>query len=349
MPKATKFKKNKWTENKLPPYQQTKKLIEKYKLNSLKLEDPKNQPQPPWTINTPKIDLTLLKQPKKHNQPHLAKQRALEHINKKYFNHHHIYTDGSKSKMGTGAAAHTPTFTQTYKLDKRHSILTAELEAIQKALTIAKNTLKTKTQILILTDSLTSLQNLANPFQTTRAQITNAICKQITTLEKKEIKTTLLWIPSHINITGNETADKGAKYGSKHGIPLNTPIHIPELQAEIKQIFKNKFPTPPHPYLKNITHNRAIYRLRYNSTRFTHNLNNEPKSCTHCRTDNTIEHFLLHCYKYREERKCLTDTMRLLHLPVTTQTLLFPNKYLQNHIHQAIITYLIHTNTLHLL
>ena len=91
--KAKKKKSNKWTENKLPPYQLTKKLLEKHNLNSLNTEDHNTKPQPPWTINPPIIDLTLLKQPKKYSNPPLAKQKALEHINKKYPNHYYIYTD----------------------------------------------------------------------------------------------------------------------------------------------------------------------------------------------------------------------------------------------------------------
>ena len=240
---AKKKNSNRWTENKLPPYQLTKRLLEKHKLNTIKIEKPNAKSQPPCTIIPPQIDLTLLKQPKKYSNPPVAKQKALEHINKTYSNHYHIYTDGSKNEIGTGAAAHTHTCTYTYKLDKNHSILTAELIAIRQALAITNSTTITQTQLLILTDSLTSLQNLANPFQSSRTKITNQILKHIKELEKKGIHTTLLWIPSHTNIVGNETADRGAKYGSRQGKPLTTSIHTSEIQSQIRAIY-TRTPTP---------------------------------------------------------------------------------------------------------
>ena len=157
------------------------------------------------------INLTLTKFQKEETTPETL-IKEFEKILQPYPIHETIYTDGSKNNEAVGLAAvhiqKSKRITEDIqRLPKEASIFSAEIGALQESLTIIKDS--TKTNFLILSDSLSCLQALK---QLDPPDIRIMCLKlNIHNLIKEGYKLTFMWIPSHIGIQGNEIADSLAK------------------------------------------------------------------------------------------------------------------------------------------
>ena len=132
----------------------------------------------------------------------------------------HIYTDGLKDGRRTVAAAAVSSGkTLTKRLPDHASIFSAESQAILLAIDIAKQSSNTK--ILILSDSLSCLQsvqnrNLNNPFIL-------SITTDIHTLIESGKQIFIMWMPSHVGLSGNSAADEEPLSIKQHP---GEPYHI---------------------------------------------------------------------------------------------------------------------------
>ena len=204
---------------------------------------------PSWELNKAHFDLDN-PQLTKSNQPHLLKANTLEILSENYKYHLKIYTDGSKTDNGNaGAAFAIPSLNlvKRYHLGKGISIFTAELIGILQALTHL-NKLKISypdlSQIVICVDSKSALNSLQNNFNKQRVNLIHEIQKLTSDLIQSGIDISFFWIPAHVNIHGNETADKAAKEGAKNSIASTKvilPLSIHEYKCEINRHMKNKF------------------------------------------------------------------------------------------------------------
>ena len=68
---------------------------------------------------------------------------------------------------------------------------------------------------LIISDSKSALQSL-NKEKALHKNLVNKIQKQLTHCRNNGQKIKFMWVPSHVGITGSETADRLAKVGSKN-------------------------------------------------------------------------------------------------------------------------------------
>ena len=110
-----------------------------------------------------------------------------------------------------------------FRLTPNISTFTAEMTGIFKALAYLKIHLPDNNRILILTDSKSTLQAL-EAIPKLRFDMHFNILKLISDLENSGYLITLLHIPSHVGIRGNEIADKAA-YLAANDIKINiTPI-----------------------------------------------------------------------------------------------------------------------------
>ena len=112
-----------------------------------------------------------------------------------------FYTDGSKTDSGVAAACFSVNTSQTIRLNNDATVMQAELTAIKLALETADRT----KQLIIHTDSLTSIQALENKDSQNNTSLLNEITDLCSKFNQPPI---INWIPSHIGLTGNEAVDK---------------------------------------------------------------------------------------------------------------------------------------------
>jgi len=155
------------------------------------------------------------------------RQRTLEHLETNYPNHKMIYTDGSKhpnpnldEKVGIGVYSSKSelNYNISARVSDNTAIESAELTAIGVALyqiqkNIQKGKYKEKSDIAICTDSLSAAEAIeSNKKDTSRPDLVQEIHRLGGILDSKyQIKVHVIWIPSRVNITGNEMADSLAK------------------------------------------------------------------------------------------------------------------------------------------
>ena len=202
------------------------------------------------------------------------------------------------------------------------SVYTAELIAIKQALSwIKENDSGTCSghPIVVFSDSLSALQSIKRGRSNTRPNLVRSIVQDINSITGQRI--TLAWIPSHVDIRGNEIADKEAKSA------LTLMPHVIEFEEKetyeaIDKYLVNKWqkiytadttgqsykllcPTVSHSIkyqsacrLKEI----AITRLRAGRCRLNKYLHefklHDTGLCDQCNVPETIEHHLLYCDTY---------------------------------------------------
>ena len=211
----------------------------------------------------PKFFTTLEEGTKKTDNLALAMVKAKEIIDRDYSEYLQIYTDGSvqkDGKSGFGIVFREPgkDFSSRISLrtDDNHSTFSVEMAAIHTALNEIEHNWSTHRDIVILTDSLSSIQALQNyPKQSYNTQ--NKIASKITNLIKKGINIVIGHIPSHCEIFGNDLADTLAKDATKKN---NIDVRIKYTRKETYRIIWEKcktnfddFPSCEHyPELKGI-------------------------------------------------------------------------------------------------
>ena len=174
---------------------------------------------PSWTHTEPTIDFSLTSMDK-HEEPLRMKNEFKIRVEEKYKHHRIVYTDGSHdpSNHRTGAGIHFPALRDAViPLSPYSSIFTAELAAIQMAIgwiKLAEKKKPTSRKYLIATDSLSSLLALKNQ-SSERLDYVHGILQAITNCALKGTQIDLIWIPSHIDIKGNEIADSLAKLATQ--------------------------------------------------------------------------------------------------------------------------------------
>lgn len=135
-----------------------------------------------------------------------------------------IFTAGSKSDFATATAAvpsNKNIEPQTDRINSRASIYTAEAYAIDITLKIIDSS--SQLLFLVISDSLSCLISL------NQVNILDHIILKLKLkfhyLSQKGKNITMIWIPSHIGLKGNEEADSLAKEALKSEI--NNEVKIP--------------------------------------------------------------------------------------------------------------------------
>ena len=103
---------------------------------------------------------------------------------------------------------------------------TAELAAIKHALVWIKK--RKYSQSVIFSDSLSSIQSIQGS-QSTTPDIIAAIQIELKEIERHNLTVTYEWLPAHVGIVGNETADAGAKAAlvtANKGMLTDVPLGI---------------------------------------------------------------------------------------------------------------------------
>ena len=207
----------------------------------------------------------------------------------KYSGYKEIYTDGSKFLNGIGSAAVSTNSSCVATLPKEASIYSAELHAVQMAVDSIIRSTRTSgqcTRSVIFTDSKSTVDSLnANNDHPIVRNIIQKIFSS--TLSGTHIE--ICWIPSHVDIIGNDKADQKAKAAASRR-PELIPIHYKDYFSTLKIAFHNQRNTtwqnlPRQPKLRTIRPDLEpwpqvqhidrrcqviLNRLRMGHTRLTH-------------------------------------------------------------------------------
>ncbi|XP_058448736.1 uncharacterized protein LOC131428707 [Malaya genurostris] len=142
---------------------------------------------------------------------------------------------------------------------------------------------------------------------------------------RKGTEVIVCWVPSHVGITGNETADQNAKQALKSKIIDNKQIDLEEFKAIIKngilsrwqqcwyQETRNKLREVKNtisPFTEAVGTNRQesvkLARLRIGHTLFTHSYlldKTETPRCQLCNSILSVKHVIVDCAALTEKRE----------------------------------------------
>ena len=152
---------------------------------------------------------------------------------------HIFYTDGSKKNDGelVGLAIYSPPLNLSLqiKIDVLVSIFTAESYAILNAIKIIKE--NNIAVAMIFTDSLSVLEAISSDSQKYQNYIIYEIRKEIWQCNAI-IK--FVWIPSHLNIKGNENVDKLVKDAIRNGSFNNILLPYTDLKGKISRLMRER-------------------------------------------------------------------------------------------------------------
>jgi ribonuclease HI len=291
-------------------------LVAGTELQDVKVAERKQHSSPPWNILSQPIHVNLGDITKQDN-PTVTGAIANEIIDLKYKDRQHIYTDGSRSQEGVGAAFLSPGFNYVKKYNLPDvSIFSAELIAILMALHYIK--VKNKDlKWVILSDSKSALEALQSDRDSPREDIIRAAIGLLSDLRARGTEVILQWIPAHVGIKGNERADKAAKEAARGegAVSLNIPLSYTDINNRIKHRAWGKWgeafrdtaakrapldPTPPTregvffpPLPRAVEH--VIYRLRSRAWRTRH----VGVKCS-CGEELSPQHIIFHCERHRQ-------------------------------------------------
>ncbi|GBN64205.1 hypothetical protein AVEN_136302-1 [Araneus ventricosus] len=146
-----------------------------------------------------------------------------------------IYTDGSKTERGVGAAFCVLTDVNithrwSTRLSLRNTVFQAEILALLKAVEHAVS-LPTQ-QLTILVDNQASINSAANP------KSHNSIARKIFKLLHSHPHIRVSWIKAHAGYIGNEEADRLAKEAAETENFPETPLELPK--SFIKTFLRHK-------------------------------------------------------------------------------------------------------------
>ena len=152
-----------------------------------------------------------------------------------------LYSDSSKLNEKNRVRIYDLNSKKSYafNIGKEQEIFDSEYFGIYKALEIAQNLLKENPFILdiwIFSDSQAILKGLKTSLETRKHFIYSDIYKIAKNIKNQNIRINIQWSPGHMNIFGNEQADKIAKFAAENLEPNNIGISI----SYIKRLLKEK-------------------------------------------------------------------------------------------------------------
>ncbi|XP_055499259.1 uncharacterized protein LOC129701820 isoform X1 [Leucoraja erinacea] len=294
---------------------------------------------PIWLLNIPKVDLEIWEE-KRRNKNSDLKTEYHNHIDNRYREHLLIFTDGSKDPVAetTGAAVVVQGMNvELYKRTNNYlTVYTVELYAILMAVRWMEQMQPCK--VLICSDSLSAIQSIGSGASHRRPDLVYEILLLLSQVTRRGSDVTLLWVPAHIGVLGNEKVDKLAKEAVKK---RNIDVNLQLSKSEGKHIVWKKINQEWQQYWEQETKGRRLYslqnrvgitarrggnrreqvvltRLRIGHTHLNSTLKILGKHPTglreECHQPETVEHALIACRRYETERGLMIIEMRKIGL-----------------------------------
>ena len=191
------------------------------------------KPLPTWQLHGVDTDTSLIHSiNKKKDKTQSMFSIASDYLKENYDSHTKIFTDGSKEeeKVGAGYICTKDDTPYSAKITNDTSIMTAELIAIDEAINHAIKEHKSE-KVLIATDSLSSIQAINKEENKARPDLVNNIITKYNHALEDNTKITVIWIPSHVGIQGNEEADELANKGKNSKKTKNIKLGLQERKS----------------------------------------------------------------------------------------------------------------------
>jgi ribonuclease HI len=248
-----------------------------------------------------------------------------------------IYTDGSGHDGHIGAAIYSPSLKavkgEYLGTEDTHNVYAAELTAVQMAVSLFERKIEEYPNVHIFTDNQATIQTIESPGRQSGQYIIKGILDIIDRIYtiKPTCNIHIEWVPGHENIDGNEQADRAAK-AAANSINPQSKIRMRSAQKRsIQTMTKTKWETEwktgrktakrlrnmsQHPgtstglklygAMQKRKHVVWISRLRTGHCHLNEYLHRfkiiETSECECGARKETVEHFLLNCELYDEER-----------------------------------------------
>jgi ribonuclease HI len=258
-----------------------------------------------------------------------------------------LYTDGSGIDGHIGAAAYCPQISETKQqylgfirlgTDSTQNVYVAELFAIKLAVDMAPTSAPQYRKCVIYADSQPAIKASTSPSHQSGQSVICTVLDSIDSLkaQRPDTEISIVWIPGHMDILGNEKADEMAKETAKSKGTTGDPFPLNTLKSMrnnlIKQASKNEWDSTLKHELKSSHLNRIINKVQsYPSSAIYNNINSRRQRVQlarrrtgHCSlnqylhrfgieesplcpcagngAEETVEHYLLHCILYYKER-----------------------------------------------
>ena len=287
-----------------------KKLLKKAKIDIGEIAINSIPDVPIWDSKPVTVDFTLSEFDKSPTSSTIFKSRFNE-VKQKYLDFCHIYTDGSKVETKVASAYVCPYGTRGYRLRNGCSIFTAEVEAINKALTYVK--VSTRKSFVLFSHMMSVLQAIES--QESKTPPVNKVLQGCQKISSNGKFIAFCWLPSHRDIRGNEDADRAAKEQPENFELPCTDVFM-KIQPFISSLWQERWdrevgnklyaimPQIDEKYYSGCTNRKdevIVNRLRIGHTRLTHSFRMEnrphPPLCDQCEGDHelTVKHILIEC------------------------------------------------------
>ena len=222
---------------------------------------------------------------------------------------------------------------------KRGSILLAELIAIKLVLDFIYNpdNRRKVNQIKIFSDSQSAIGILSLNWKIENHKLTaRTIISKMKALQQEGIEVIYEWTPGHANVRGNEIADKLAKEAAKEAENMSNDSHNTITKQDVKKAARDyvinkwqsrwdvsergRFYFNHHKYVKDrpildfpdrqtsiIVNNLRSGFAKLND--YAHKIGIIDSPLCSCGERETVEHFMLNCNLYEEQRQKLIHEM----------------------------------------
>ena len=162
--------------------------------------------EPTWLLDPPDVDLKLSDFSKNVTPNHIYRELHRSAASNEYRDFQFIYTDGSKSDHGIGAAAVWSDATRTATLPRGAFIFTADKHAIYLGKDVI---LENPSANFIISDLLSTLQKMKT-IQYHCIYI-RRLRHEFDVLRDRNQEVQLCWVPGHAGVASNESADEAAR------------------------------------------------------------------------------------------------------------------------------------------
>lgn len=277
---------------------------------------------PWWTAFNMQINMSLAFYKKEETPPEKYKVLFNQVLATQYPNSKIIYTDGSRTESGVGCAVYTSGISLNWTLAKESGVYTAEMIALMKALELIDRF--ENNNFIICSDSKSALDHLKsnNP----KDEIAKMIKEKYHSMKTKGKDITLLWIPGHVGIMGNNEADKLAKQATLSNNTDVDWITQPDQKKWLKSFYKNIAVNRTNYRSPTIIRNKLsrkerviLTRIKIGHTRLTHSYiltGSERPSCPRCGEVNlSMKHLIELCQntiRYRTTRSINGKTINAI-------------------------------------